>query len=245
MPRRALWPTCLLAAVIAAPAALVGSVATDANVVTAIDVSASVGPRAVHGEMEGVAQALRSPEFLAAVHRGRAGRIGVAVFAWHEMQSVVLPWTVIASEADAEAAARRLESPGVIALSLAPYEPIPGRAGWGTDISRAMGFAGRLLRAAPLAAGREVVNIVGNGIDDIGEGPVAGRNRLVAAGATVNGVVFGGDPATLAYYRTEVIGGDAPFLLAADPEAGIAEAMERKFLQDLTAAATPSANGPS
>ena len=168
----------------------------------------------------------------------------MAVFIWHERQTVVLPWTVIASEADAEAAAHELESPSVIALSLMPYQPVPGRYGWGTDTSRAMQFAGRLLRTAPSTGDREVVNIVGNGMDNVGEGAAVGRDKLVAAGATVNGVVFGGDLPTFIYYRTQVIGGDAAFLLAADPEIGIAEAMQRKFLQDLTADATSPADGP-
>jgi hypothetical protein len=245
MPRPAPWLTCLLAAAIVAPAASAGGIATDANLVTGVDVSASVSPRAVHGEIEGIAEALRSPAFLAAVRRGRAGRIGLAVFIWHERQTVVLPWTVIASEADAEAAAHELESPSVIALSLMPYQPVPGRYGWGTDTSRAMGFAGRLLRTAPSTADREVVNIIGNGMDNVGEGAAAWRNALVAAGATVNGVVFGGNPGTFAYFHAQVIGGQGAFLLAADPEIGIGEAMQRKFLQDLTAEATPPADGPS
>lgn len=235
MPPPAVCRTCLVL-LAAAGAAAAGPPATDANLVTGIDVSASVSIGSVLGELQGIADAIREPGFLAAVRRGGAGRIGFAVFVWHETQAIVVPWTEIASAADAEAAARRLESPAASALAHTPYEESLGKYGCGTDLSQAMEFARALLATAPAGGERTVVNIVGNGMDNVGESAAAARNRLLATGATVNGVVFGGDLATQVYFRSQVIGGDGAFLLAADPETGIAAAMQRKFLQDLVAA---------
>ena len=54
-----------------------------------------------------------------------------------------------------------------------------------------------------------------------------------------NGVVFGGDPGTIAYFRDEVVGGTGAFLIAADDSPAVLEVMRRKFLQDLVAGPPP------
>lgn len=48
--------------------------ATDANLITAIDVSGSVKPRDERLELEGMAQAVADPMFLEAIQRGMHGR---------------------------------------------------------------------------------------------------------------------------------------------------------------------------
>jgi hypothetical protein len=63
------------------------------------------------------------------------------------------------------------------------------------------------------------------------------RDRLVAAGATVNGVVLDGSPDARGYYRDQVIGGPGAFLIAGPGSAGLEDLMLRKFLFDLVAAA--------
>jgi len=238
-------PVCLLAALLCGSAVFAEDRSTDANLVTGIDVSASVSPAAIHSELAGIAAAMRSPELLSAIRRGREGRIGFAIFTWHEAQSVIVPWTTIATERDAEAVARLLEDPRALELALTPFHPRPGRAGWGTDLSKAIDYAGELLDTAPTMADRHVVNMIGNGMDNVGEAAAAGRNRLLASGATLNGVVFGGDVVTFIYFRTQVVGGEGAFLMAADPETGIVEAMRRKFLQDLVAGSPAGDSGPS
>ena len=90
---------------------------------------------------------------------------------------------------------------------------------------------------------RSVVNVIGNGADNMGEEAAQARDRLLDAGATLNGVVFDGDPVTIAYFRDQVVGGDGAFLIAADRSAAVLEVMRRKFLQDLVAGARPRAEG--
>jgi hypothetical protein len=117
-------------------------------------------------------------------------------------------------------------------------------AGRPTDLSAAIDFAGSALEDAPFAATREVVNIIGNGTDNVGREPEVSRDALVVRGVTVNGVVLGGDPEVLAHYGGSVIGGPGAFLLAADADGHLGEALRRKFLQDLMVAATGDEGAP-
>jgi Protein of unknown function (DUF1194) len=85
--------------------------------------------------------------------------------------------------------------------------------------------------------------VIGNGADNMGEEAAPARDRLLRSGATLNGVVFGGDTETIAYFRDQVVGGTGAFLIAADGSTAVLEVMRRKFLQDLVAGAPPPPTG--
>lgn len=210
---------------------------TDANLVSGLDISESVSGAEMRLQVRGMAEALRSPAFLAAVRSGREGRIGFAVFAWyHGHFPMVVPWRLIASEADAEAAARRIEALADVDVQAQAMARERFYAGRLTNLARAMSHAGEVLGAAPFPSGRGVVNIVGDGADNIGGAVGDARDRLVAAGITVNGVIIGDDADLLDYYRREVAGGDGAFVMAASSPDRVADVMLRKFVQDLIAA---------
>jgi hypothetical protein len=102
-----------------------------------------------------------------------------------------------------------------------------------TDLTKAIDCGRRLLADAPFRDDRSVLNIVGDSIDNFGEGSAAARGRAVAASITVNGVVTGGSPEVVSYYRDYVIGGDGAFVMDnADPNT-VVDAMARKFLLDV------------
>jgi hypothetical protein len=216
---------------------LAGEIVTDANVATALDISDSVGADDLELEIEGIAEAIRSPEFLAAIQSGRHGRIGFAMFAWHHSQfPEVVPWRLIASEEDAAAVAREIENRLHVNIDLEARRDAPHYIGRLTDLSRAIDHATELLETAPFSSERSIANIVGNGTDNVGEGAQAARDRSVAAGAIINGVVIGNDPLLLAYYRRQVIGGPGAFAISTIEAATIAEAMRRKFIHDIALA---------
>jgi uncharacterized protein DUF1194 len=239
MLRRPSFRLCLAAALVLGRAGLAGEIVTDANIVTGLDISESIGAAAMRSELQGIARAIRSPEVLAAIRRGATGRIGFAVFAWHQRQFEVVPWTLIASERDAEAVAEALEARMSVDADREARSAGPYHIGRLTDLSRAIDHAGALLAAAPVSGGRSVVNVIGNGADNMGEGAAPARDRLLDVGATLNGLVFGGDPGTIAYFRDEVVGGTGAFLIAADGSAAVLEVMRRKFLRDLVAGPLP------
>ena len=83
--------------------------------------------------------------------------------------------------------------------------------------------------------------IIGNGEDNVGEEAAFARERVIALGGTVNGVVLGDDPLVLDYYRREVIGGPGAFLISTGEAAAFVEVLTRKFLRDIVVAG----RGPS
>lgn len=219
-------------------AGLADGVVTDANIITGLDISESIAPDDIRLQIAGMARAIRSPEVLAAIQGGRYGRIGFAVFAWHHNQfPMIVPWSVIASEADASAVAREIEARlrvNVEAEARASQAFYIGRL---TNLSQAIDHAAGMIMTAPYAADRAIVNIIGNGEDNVGEAAELARERVVAIGGTVNGVVLGDDPLVLDYYRRQVIGGPGAFALAAGEAGALVEVLTRKFLHDIVIAA--------
>jgi hypothetical protein len=211
-------------------------VITDANIVTALDISDSVDPQEIRIEIEGIARAILAPEVLQAIQRGRHGHIGFAVFAWYHdgIYPELVSWTLIVSEKDAMRVSNQ------IAECLRIADEAEGRkrsnmhhVGRLTDISTAIDHAAELLLTAPYAAERAVVNIIGNGADNLGEDPQRARDRLIGQGGTINGVVLGGDLSVLDHYRQQIIGGRGAFLLSAQNSDMIVELLARKFHYDI------------
>ena len=102
-----------------------------------------------------------------------------------------------------------------------------------TNLSEAIDHANALLLDAPFAAARDVINIVGNGDDNVGEDAEPARDRFVSRGGTINGLVLADDPAMIEYYRQQVVGGRASFVMSVGSEAAIVDAFVRKFIGDI------------
>jgi Ca-activated chloride channel family protein len=217
---------------------------TDANLITAIDVSDSIGRHEEWIQQTGIARALVNRDFLEAVDAGRHGRIGFAVFAWSSdgRFDLLVPWTVIASAEDARRIAATIQSATLIDRSHygggdpeEDDEPI-ARQGRRTDISASIDFGSRLLTVAPFATERSVMNILANGADNVGDGAEPARDRAVARGQTINGVILGRQPDSLAdSFRSSVIGGRGAFVMELSDPDKASEIMAQKFRLDLVA----------
>ena len=220
---------------------------TDANIVTGLDISNSISLDEMRLELAGLAQAIRDPRVMTAIKGGKRGRIGFAVFAWHHGPCpAVVSWMTIASPQDAEIAARAIEARQLVNLELEGRAQVEWYIGRLTDLSQAIEHADAMLLQAPYAGGRAVINIVGNGEDNIGEDSRLARDRFVARGGTINGLVLDGDPTIVEYYRALVIGGRGAFVMSVDRDAAMADAFVRKFIADIVAQAPDrSAHGPA
>ena len=223
-----------------APAGDETSLPTDANLITAIDVSGSIGPQAEALQFDGIVEAIVHPDFLQTVAEGYHGRVGFAAFTWSSQGDFTMPvpWSLIESEATASVIATRLRD----ALGKPRFgysTPAPGSAprAWrgslGTDLSAAIEHAASLLAGAPFATGREVINVLANGTDNVAQGPDAARALALSRGIVINGLGLGDDAEVVAYLRAHVQGGSGSFVVEARRPADLASAMRRKFLMDL------------
>jgi hypothetical protein len=233
--------------------------ATDANLITAIDVSGSIKAADERLEFEGMAEAVLDPRFFQAIRRGRHGRIGFVAFTWANGEYLSLvPWTLIASSADALQVAERLRT--ARGKPVVGYAMLgsggrrmrirrnnrPWRTGHATDVSAAIERAIEVNREAPFASNHNVINVCANGIDNVGEEPDAARDRADAGGLIVNGLILGNrDEAEeiAGYFRDHVQAGPGSFVLVARAFEDIASAMLAKFTFEL-AAVSPTPPGP-
>jgi hypothetical protein len=218
-------------------------VTVDLSLVLATDVSNSIDDAEALLQREGYRAALTDPSVLNLVAAGANAAIGVAYVEWSGLafQRLLLPWTRIASAADARAWSA--------ALARQPLAPPGSRRG--TSISRAIAFSLRILGDAPWQATRQVIDICGDGANNNG-GPVeAMRDAAAAKGVTLNGLVIEeGDPdetglrppATVAdYYRNSVICGPDAFVLAVASFEEFPGAIRRKLVRELAGIRQPCA----
>lgn len=231
MTRHGLLSLSLITGLLAGTAAGAEELRTDINIVTALDVSDSIDAQSIRIEIEGMAQAILAPEVLQAIRAGQHGRVGFAVFAWNEgAYPELVAWTIIRDDADAHIVSKQLRDVTPSELSPSVDRMVEPRM---TDLSGAIDHAAALLLTAPYSADRMVLNVIGNGWDNVGEGPVAARDRLVGAGGTINGVILGEDPVLADYFRQNVIGGRGAFLITARDPGAITDVLARKFLRDV------------
>jgi hypothetical protein len=200
-----------------------GGQEVDLALVFAVDSSGSVSNERMAMYIEGHAQAVASPQFVAALGNLPTGRAALAYVAWsnRDRQQYMVPWQVVDG---AEAAARWAHT---LRTAVRP------NAGF-TSISGAIDFChDHLLRLAPPAA-RRVIDIVADGQNNDGGPVAAARDRAVAAGITINGLpVLANDPLLDDYFEREVVGGPACFVLAVRDTATLMDAIRRKLLAEI------------
>jgi hypothetical protein len=103
-----------------------------------------------------------------------------------------------------------------------------------TAIGSAMLAAAAAFEHLPEPAGRRVIDVSGDGMANFGVPPATARDALVAQGITINGLaILTEEPWLDDYYRHNVIGGPASFVLVAKNFDTFAEAVQRKLVQEV------------
>jgi hypothetical protein len=203
----------------------------DVALVLAVDVSRSIDEDEAKLQREGYRDAVTDPAVIAAIRGGMIGAIGLAYVEWAgiEYQRTILPWTRIASAADARDWAEE--------LAMAPRASLS----W-TSISGAIIHARRELAACPFEATRRVIDISGDGLNNSGPPVTVLRDEAVAEGIVINGLPIVNDrptfgrppPANLdLYFRDYVIGGPGAFYIVAEDFNSFGQAVKRKLIREI------------
>jgi Protein of unknown function (DUF1194) len=191
-------------------------------VVLAVDVSASVTAESYVLQHDGIARAFENPRLEAAIAAAPGG-IEVLVLEWSDPDKikVTVGWTAITGKRSADAFSAVVRGTGRSSRGL-------------TAIGPALAAAAAQLGNVPVPAARRVIDISGDGIADFGPPPAAVRDRIVAAGITINGLaILTEEPWLEDYYRRNVIGGPGAFVLAARDFSSFADAVLRKLTVEI------------
>lgn len=223
--------TFLIALVGANPAS---AQSVDLALVLAVDVSNSMNADEQRIQRQGYVDAFLDPELVAAVATGATRRIAVAYLEWAGVgqERLVLPWTLVDGMDSAELIARALES-------------APISRGHGTSISSALFSAADLLASWEGAAIRRVIDLSGDGLNNAGPTVTFARDRIAAAGITVNGLPiyipqFVSDQYQTyslkflnEYFSNCVATGPNAFVIAVDGIEALGEAIRRKLVREI------------
>ena len=202
----------------------------DIAIVVSLDRSESIDADDAAAQIDGLVFTLRHTRFRDAVGVGWFGRIALTVVTWSSFgrHQVILPWMQIAGGPDADVAAAVLE--------LDHARQHIARHGTQTDIAFAIEVGMKQLETLPWAAGQSVVNVVADGISNIGRVATVERDAALARGITVNGLIMArgkGIEVLSRYFRREVIGGPTSFVQLSVSNEDFARAMLRKILLEM------------
>jgi hypothetical protein len=217
-----------------------GAVAVDLELVLAVDVSLSIDAGEARLQRQGYVAAFRDPQVRQAIKDGILGRIAVTYFEWANAAhtQMVVGWTLIDSDAAAEA----------FALSLEQRRPGPAHY---TSISGAIDFGARLFKDSSFEGTRQVIDVSGDGPNNWGDLVTHARDRAVAQGVTINALPILDDgpgpfgryniPNLDLYFRDCVIGGPAAFIVVAEDFDAFASAIRRKLILEIAGLAPDEA----
>jgi hypothetical protein len=213
--------------VLAAPRAAAAERPVDLLLVLAVDASGSVDAKRFELQRRGYAEAFANPRVLGAIRAGPQQAIAVTMFQWTgpSLQARILDWTVIADAADADRVAS--------AIAMTPRQLFGG----GTSLSGAIDYALRLFPNSPFAGERRVIDVSGDGANNVGGPAAPARDAAVAAGIVINGLpILALEPNLDTYYRDNVIGGPGSFVVPVDSFENFGDAILNKLISEIAAA---------
>ncbi len=224
---------CLLALALAflpLAAQAQGARSVDIAIVVSLDRSESIDMEDARAQIDGLIFTLRHSRFRDAVGAGWFGRIALSVVTWSSFgrQEVILPWMQIAGAGDAEVAAA--------ILKLDYTRQRAARHGTQTDIAFAIEVGMKQIDTLPWAARQTVLNVVADGISNIGRVATVDRDAALARGITINGLIMARGSAIgvlSRYFRREVIGGPTSFVQVSASNEDFANAMLRKIILEM------------
>ena len=228
----------LIALLLSGPVHAQDRIEVDVELFLAVDVSRSMQPFELEIQRRGYAAALTSPEVQAAIGGGMLGRIAITYVEWAgaNSQRIVVPWTLLQSPEHAAQIAAQITANITDALSR-------------TSISGALDYAAQSIEDNSFEGLRRVIDVSGDGPNNMGGPVTAARDRVLARGMTINGLPLMTQDDSLtsryniddldAYYTACVIGGTGAFVLPVTDWAGFEDAVRRKLVLEIAARPAP------
>jgi Protein of unknown function (DUF1194) len=206
----------------------------DVELVIAVDVSNSMDPEEQELQREGYITGLTSREFMSALKGGSHGKVAITYFEWAGLydQKIIMPWRLIDSPQSAQAVADE--------IARAPYRRAPR-----TSIYGALQFARPLFEASGYNGLRRVIDVSGDGVNNMGPPVTLMRDDVLGAGITINGLpimlnrsgTYGMWGQTFEqldiYYEDCVIGGPGAFVIAIKNREQFKEATRTKLVLEI------------
>ena len=213
-------------------AASAADTSVDLELVLAVDVSRSMDNDEQALQRDGYVAAFRHKDVIDAIASGPNGRIAVSYVEWAgpAFQITLVPWTIIDGEVTAHEFADRLAA-------------APMTQEHGTSISNGLIYVGPSFDGNGIAGERRVIDVSGDGPNNMGVPVATARDPLVAKGVTINGLpIMIKRPSGFAsienldkYYEDCVIGGTGAFLVTVTDIQKLASAIRRKLVLEIAA----------
>jgi hypothetical protein len=228
VPVASLWAAVLCAA--APELAQAADERVDLELILAVDVSRSMDIDEQQLQRDGYVAAITHPEVLDAIAEGRQGKIALTYVEWAgpETQYTLVDWRAIDG----------LESAKAFAATLAQA---PIQRFRGTSISNSLVFVAPQFDHNGFQAARRVIDVSGDGPNNMGIPIEVARAPVLDAGITINGLPimikqpggFASIPDLDRYYEQCVIGGFGAFLVVVHSADQFAEAIRRKLVLEI------------
>jgi len=199
--------------------------AVDVELILAIDASGSVDDDRFELQKRGFAAAFRNQKVLNAIRAGDHRAIGVFMLQWTgpPEQEIMVPWTYVSDEISAGRVAALIEA--------APRRLMGG----GTSISGAIDYSVKAMATSPFRGTKRVIDISGDGANNIGRPAEQARDDAVRQGMQINGLpILTVEPDLDQYYRKNVIGGPGAFAIVAKTYDQYADAILRKLVTEIS-----------
>jgi hypothetical protein len=210
----------------------------DLELVLAADISGSMDLEEATLQRIGFVSALRHPDVIATITRGRLGRIALTYVEWagYQIQSTLVDWREISDARSANAFADALEK-------------FPVRTAYWTSISNVIEYASDSFENSGFSARRRIIDVSGDGPNNSGLYVPYSRDRAVTKGIVINGLPIINDrlgpygfapmPNLDLYYEDCVIGGQGAFVIVANGFKDFARAIRRKMILEIAGLDSP------
>ena len=205
--------------------------AVDLKLVLATDVSGSINSDELWLERAGTSTAFLDADVIKAIQSGAIGRIAVSVldFSSPGFGKTVVDWRIIQDRPSAAAFAR-----SILALPRTPGDR--------TSISNALELSAALIRSSDknIFATRKVIDVMGDGANNIGKAMEQTRDLVARQGIIINGLPVmdesanGYFPNLDRYYQACVAGGRGAFIVVVRNYRDFASAMRRKLILEIS-----------